>query len=217
MKVKIATKPSFKEEKVLWKKGFKYVIGIDEVGRGCFAGPVVTSAVCFRADIDESLLREVNDSKQLKFMQRKKLSEEIKKNSCFWSIGLAGVSIINKVGIGKATKIAFRKALKEIIEKTGEEKSFVLVDGFYVKHIKGVSLKNQKAIIKGDQKSFSIAAASIIAKNYRDQIMRRLSKKYPEYLFGQNKGYGTKKHQQAIKKYGLCKIHRKSFRLDKFL
>jgi len=222
------TKPTFKEEEILWEKGFKYIIGIDEVGRGCFAGPIVAGAVVFKKDCNRELLTEVNDSKQLKFLQRKKLSKVIKKECLYWGIGTIPVSTINKVGIGKANKIAFRKAINNIMKQVEAEneknakyqilnsKYYLLVDGFHVKYIKGVGLKNEKAIVKGDQISMSIAAASVIAKDHRDRIMKMLSNKYPEYGFGRNKGYGTKEHQAAIKKYGLTKIHRKSFNLTKF-
>jgi ribonuclease HII len=212
-----STKPTFIEEEFLWEKGFRYIIGIDEVGRGCFAGPIVAGAVVFKKDCNRKLLIDVNDSKQLKFLQRRKLSKVIKDECLYWGIGTIPVSTINKVGIGKANKIAFRKALDGIIKNIGVEKPFVLIDGFHVKYIRGVGLKNEKAIIRGDQRSITIAAASIIAKDHRDKIMRTLSKKYPEYGFGKNKGYGTKEHQDAIKKHGLTRIHRTSFNLGKFI
>jgi len=205
-------KPSFKEEKILWKKGFKYVIGIDEVGRGSFAGPVVTAAVIFDPKkCTPELLKEIDDSKRLKSLQRKRLSKEIKNQASFWEISVVGVLSINKVGIGKATNMAFRKSLGTIIKLLNGKTHYVLIDGFHIKYVHDVGLKYQKAIIKGDQKSISIAAASIIAKNHRDKIMKTLSKKYPEYGFGKNKGYGTKEHQEAIKKHGLTKIHRTVF------
>lgn len=223
-------KPSFNEEELLWEKRVNFVVGIDEVGRGAFAGPVVVGAVVLsKAKCTKELLEEINDSKQLKYLQRKRLSKLIKDQSDFWSIASVGVSKINKVGIGKATEIAFRKTIKDLrfkiydlrIENSleirnlkleiPEEKIFLLVDGFHIKFIKGIGLKNQKAIIKGDQKSLSIAAASIIAKDYRDSIMLKLSKKYSEFGWGRNKGYGTKEHQEAIRKFGQTEHHRKAF------
>lgn len=214
------TKPNFNEEKKLWNKGYKYVIGIDEVGRGAFAGPVVVAAVVFgrvsRVSKGESKRIEefgIDDSKLLTPRKRLKLSKEIKKQALHYSISKVGVPVINKVGIGKATAIAFRKVLRQAQDKLLNGKLFVLVDGFHVKYIRGIGLKNQKAIIKGDRKSISIAAASIIAKVYRDKLMKSLSKKYPRYHFDKNKGYGTKDHRKQIKKYGLSKIHRKSFNL----
>ena len=220
------------EENKLWKNGYKHIIGIDEVGRGAFAGPVVVGAVVLNKDnpyqgYQGIIPGEINDSKLLSPRNREILDKEIRKCAQFYSIAEVGVSVINKVGIGKATKIAFRKVVKSIICNENQEiqnskyqilntKYFMLVDGFHIKYIKGIGLKNQKAIIKGDRKSISIAAASIIAKVYRDKLMKDLAKKYREYHFEDNKGYGTKEHQIAIKKYGLSRIHRKSFNLKKF-
>ena len=115
-----------------------------------------------------------------------------------------------KKGIGKATQMAFRKSIK-LLEKSPD---FILIDAFYIKHL---NRKRQKAVKDGDTICASISAASIIAKVYRDKLMKKLHKKYPHYGFSKNKGYGTKKHQEAIRKYGLTRIHRKSFDLHKFL
>lgn len=212
------TLPGFEEEKSLWKKNFRYVIGVDEVGRGAFAGPVTVAAVVFEFETYELISLGINDSKLLKPLKRQKLSKLIQTSCLSYSIITINVSTINKIGIGKATEKAFRKAVDEVISKlkAKEEKVYLLADGFHIKHIRQVGLKNQKAIIKGDRKSISIAAASIIAKVHRDSLMKKLSKKYPEYGFGKHKGYGTKAHQQAIKRHGLSKIHRKSFNLSKF-
>lgn len=209
----ITTKPTFDEEKKLWEKGY-CVIGIDEVGRGAFAGPLIVGAVVF--DKENPLLSEINDSKLLKPLKRNELSKIIEQCSFCSTVASIPVSTINKLGIGKANQMAFRKVISQIRKIINHEKLFVLVDGFHVKYLRGIGLKNQKAIIKGDQKSVSIAAASIIAKVHRDRLMRSLSKKYPVYKFGKNKGYGTKDHQEAIKRFGLCKLHRKSFNLQKF-
>lgn len=221
------TLPTFQEETKLWKKNYKFVIGIDEVGRGAFAGPVTVGAVVFdkKTSCSNSFLAEINDSKLLGPHKRKKLSSEIKKLTIHWSITSVGVSTINKLGIGKATQIAFRKSVGEIQNKLNlfdysnnrNNKLFLLADGFYIPFLRGLPIKNQKAIIKGDQKSISIAAASIIAKVHRDNFMKRLHKRFPVYSFAKNKGYGTKEHRLAIKKHGLSKIHRTSFSLDKFI
>ncbi len=227
-------KPNFKEEKKIWKKGCEFVIGIDEVGKGSFAGPVVAGAVVFKkgSNFKDGMLSEINDSKLLNPGKREILSKEIKNEAMFYSIATIGVSVINKLGIKKATERAFRKAITDIIFQISGGKSkelkktkymlhntnyFVLADGFHIKYIRGIGLINQKAIIKGDRKSISIAAASIIAKVYRDKLMRKLSRKYPDYGFAANKGYGTKFHQIALKKHGLTEIHRTSFNLGKFL
>ncbi len=201
-------KPTFDEEKILWQKGFKYIAGIDEVGRGCFAGPVVAAAVILSPDFNAT--DEINDSKLLSPKKREELSVIIRKHAVSFGIAEISVREINKKGIGKATQMAFRKALSILTLRP----DFVLIDAFYVEHL---TRKYQKPIIKGDRKSITIAAASIIAKVYRDERMELLHKRYPEYSFVKNKGYGTKDHQAAIKKYGLSEIHRTSFNLTKFI
>lgn len=295
--------PSFAEEKKLWQKGLDLVIGVDEVGRGSWAGPVVAAAVAwpfnyvgakvarqrffrlpilpvnlasretgqsrkvalpretkflrgrkgstqklggFPAPYLSSVLTRVmfsltsgqsprtlmefiefigiNDSKALSSQKRVKLADIIKECS-LWALGEIGVGTINRVGIGKATEMAMRKAVNSLwqmaYDKWSSEsnytlsaicnKPFVLVDAFHIRYLKGIGLKNQKAIVKGDQKSISIAAASILAKVYRDNLMWKLAKKYPRYGWRKSKGYGTKDHQKAILKYGLICLHRKQF------
>ncbi|MEK7502497.1 MAG: ribonuclease HII [Patescibacteria group bacterium] len=220
-------KPSFKEEKKIWEKGCEFIIGVDEVGRGSFAGPVIAGAVVFKRNskFKDGLLSEINDSKLLNPGKREILSKAIKNEAMFYSITTIGVSVINKLGIKKASEKAFRKAVSNIISKTSRKseysmlntKYYLLADGFHIKYIRGIGLINQKAIIKGDGKSISIAAASIIAKVYRDKLMRKLNRKYPGYGFAANKGYGTKFHRDALAKQGLCEAHRTSFNLGKFL
>lgn len=202
------TKPSFAEEKLLWNLGYPHIAGVDEVGRGCFAGPVVAAAVILPQQFDG--MEKINDSKLLKPNIRQKLSEVIKKYALAFSISEISVEIINKIGIGKATQQAFKQA----ISKLSLRPSFILIDAFY---IESLSRKNQKPIVRGDGISISIAAASILAKVYRDERMQELHKQYDKYDFFTNKGYGTKKHQDAIKQYGLCDLHRKSFDLSKFV
>lgn len=200
--------PTLNIEKKLWKEGYLLVCGLDEVGRGCFAGPVCVGAVIFPKDC--LLIDGVADSKLLKPRKRQRLAEEIKKIAISCAVAEISVSVINKVGIGKATQMAFRKAIKSLEKRP----DFVLIDAFYIKHF---NRKHQKPIKDGDALCASISAASIIAKVYRDKLMKKLSRKYPRYGFSKHKGYGTKFHQQMIKKYGLSKIHRKSFNLEKFL
>ena len=222
------TYPTFDEEKKLWQIGYQFVMGTDEVGRGSFAGPVVAAAVVFKkgSNLPTSLFG-VNDSKLLAPAKREYLAREIKNTCLFWNIAVIQVGQINKFGIGKATDMAFRKAVKSImyqvlsIKQNGKNTVpntmfYVLSDAFYIKYIRGIGLKNQKAIIKGDQKSISIASASIIAKVYRDELMTKLSSKFPEYKFAIHKGYGTKEHRVALKKHGLSKIHRTSFLIQKY-
>ena len=222
-------KPTFKEERKFWRSGIKFVLGIDEVGRGAFAGPIVAGAVVFpkilKVTRKHSALKKINDSKLLKAEVRRKLARKIKKHSLFYAVAEIKTPIINKLGIGRANKMVFRKVVSRVISQVEEElgrelkkeEYFLIADGFPTKHIKGVGLKSQKAIIGGDRKSTTIAAASILAKVHRDKLMRNLSKEFPQYRLARNKGYGTKKHQEALKVYGLSKIHRKSFNLSKFL
>lgn len=199
--------PTLKLEKKLWRTGCQYVCGIDEVGRGSFAGPVVAAAVIFPKDV--VLPVGLADSKLIKPRQREKLAGQIKAIAQNYAIAEICVNDINKVGIGKATQAAFRKAVKSLKSKP----DFILVDAFYIRHL---NRKKQRAIKHGDQICASIAAASIIAKVYRDKLMKRLHRKHPQYGFGKHKGYGTKKHQLALAKYGLSRIHRRSFNLTKF-
>src|SRR3989344_184086 len=202
--------PSFKYEKNLWKKGKNLVCGIDEVGRGWWAGPVVSAAVIFdqniRITFNDVGLSRVRDSKTTAPKEREKLSEIIKKQALAYSISEIGVKRINKHGIGKCSQYAFRKALKKLKVRPDH----ILIDAFYIKYLKR---KSQNAIVKGDEKCFSIAAASIIAKVYRDNLMKKLGKRFPKYRFDLHKGYGTLLHQKSIEKYGLCKIHRTSFKI----
>ena len=202
----MSRKPSFKEERILWKKGLRNVVGIDEVGRGSFAGPVVAAAVVLPQNFK---INGIKDSKMLSSKKREILSRYIIENANEYVISEVKTEYINKHGIGKAT----RKAFLDSIKKLKNRLDFVLVDGYKIKDID----YPQKGIIHGDSLSVSIAAASIIAKVYRDDLMTVYHKKYPEYNFSENKGYGTKLHRKAIKKYGLCKLHRTSFDLKKFL
>lgn len=195
-------------EKRLWSKGYNLVCGVDEVGRGSFAGPVVAGAVIFPpySQIPEGIA----DSKLLKPRKREKLAEQIKESAQFWTIAEINANIISKVGIGRATQMAYRKTIRNLEIKP----DFILIDAFYIKQI---NKKKQRAVKDGDKICTSIAAASIIAKVYRDKLMKKLAKKYPEYGFGKHKGYGTRFHQETIRTYGLSKIHRTSFNLTKFL
>jgi ribonuclease HII len=201
-------RPDFTEERKLWVNGVKYIAGVDEVGRGCFAGPVVAAAVILPSEFNAT--DEINDSKVLTADKREKLSKIIKENALAFSIAEISVEIINQLGIGKATQQAFSLA----ITKLQKEPEHILIDAFYIATI---AKTKQTPIIHGDGISISIAAASIIAKVYRDERMQDLHFEYPQYDFYTNKGYGTKKHQSAIKKNGLCELHRKSFNLQKFV
>lgn len=199
---------NFSVESTLWNQGINLICGIDEVGRGCFAGPVVAGAVIFPAN--SSLISGIADSKLLKPEKRAELSLKIKELALAWAVGEISVDEINKHGIGEATQMAFAKAV-ENLQKAAD---FFLIDAFYVKTLDKLK---QKPIIRGDQISASIAAASIIAKVYRDNLMEKLHLDFPDYGFDKHKGYGTNLHRQMIKKFGLSELHRTSFKLDKFL
>ena len=223
--------PNFSEEKKFWKKGYSLVIGVDEVGRGAFAGPLVAAAVTWQRNQNfqfpiSNFQLKIDDSKRLKPNERKRASKWIKENCMGYGVGEVGVATINKVGIGKATAMAMRKAIAGIMYQVvsikykkipntkyilHNTKPFVLSDAFHIKYLRGIGLRNQKAIKKGDQKSISIAAASILAKVYRDSLMQKFTKRYRKYRWGRNKGYGTKIHQEAIIKYGITSLHRRQF------
>lgn len=210
------TKPSFEEETRFWNRGVQFVIGMDEVGRGAFAGPIVAAGVVFSPKINTEILCDVNDSKLLLPSVRTKCVKTIKDSAMFWTVESVDVPFINKFGIGKANASVFRKVIKTLLGQIRSDSHMVLVDGFHQKYLPG-GISKQKAIIKGDQKSISIAAASILAKVYRDDLMGKLGKRYKEYKFTAHKGYGTKQHQELIRKFGLCLIHRKSFNLQAYL
>lgn len=199
---------TLKIEQECWNQGLKLVCGLDEVGRGSFAGPVVVGAVVFPEKV--ILPEGIKDSKLLTPKQRDKLSIAIKAQAVCWAVAKIGLDYINSVGIGKATQMAFNQAVKNLQVMP----DFLLVDAFYIDQIdRGI----QKAVKDGDKICASISAASIIAKVYRDALMVDLHTKYPQYNFARNKGYGTLEHRLALKKYGVCELHRKSFNLGKFL
>ncbi len=195
----------FKMEEGLWFSGLEHVAGMDEVGRGAWAGPVVAAAVVFPKNIN--FPEELFDSKLIKPRQREKLALLIYKYAVSVGIGTVGLSIINEFGIGKATHKAFRSALSKLSVNPDK----ILVDAFYIKHL---DRRKQNPIKNGDRVCATIAAASIVAKVHRDSIMRKLSREFPVYGFGANKGYGTVYHQEAIRKNNFCVIHRKSFNLS---
>jgi ribonuclease HII len=188
------------EEKKLWNRGYKRVACLDEAGRGPLAGPVVAGAVIFKG---KKIIPGVKDSKQLSEKQREEFYKIITKHPCVeWGIGIVSEKVIDKINILEATKLAMKKAVVSL-----KKPDFLILDG----NMKIDSLIPQKSIIKGDVKVFSCAAASILAKVTRDRIMEKYSGVYPKYGFSIHKGYPTKRHIRMIKKYGACKIHRKSF------
>ena len=179
------------------------VIGIDEVGRGAFCGPVVSCSVLLEKKIlNNNLVFQITDSKKLNHKKRIILSKFIKENSSY-SIGVANNIEIDEINILRATNLSMIRSY----EKFKKTENLIKIDG-----LKTFSLNEKTTFIKnGDQKSISIAAASIIAKTWRDRLMTLYSRIYPMYGWERNKGYGTREHRDAIKKFGLTKIHRKSF------
>jgi len=207
-----AKRPNFRVEKKLWKR-FTYVAGVDEVGRGCFAGPVVAGCVVFAQHSQIPRSVRIDDSKKITPRQREKGAKWIKENATSWGVGEVSTSVINRLGMAKATKTAFRKSVSEARKRLGKSIDYLLIDAFFIPYVRGNPKGRQMAIVAGDEKSLSIAAASMIAKVYRDRIMLKLGKKpkFKKYGWGRNKGYGTKAHQLAIKKYGITRYHRKDF------
>jgi len=189
-----------KIEREFFKKGFRLIAGVDEAGRGPLAGPVVAASVVFdeRIEIDG-----INDSKKLTSKEREQLEKEIKQKALAYSIFVVDVDEINKLNILRSSLFAMEQSILQLELKP----DLILVDGNYKLNL---SIEN-KPIVKGDSKCFSIAAASILAKTYRDRLMIELSEKFPEYKFHKNKGYPTREHIEAILKFGPCEIHRKKF------
>ena len=179
---------------------FEYIAGIDEVGRGPLAGPVVTCAIILPKDCE---ILYINDSKKLSIKKREELYDILYKEAIDIGIGMASCERIDEINILNATYEAMQESIKKLTHTPG-----VLLNDAVT--IPGVDIL-QVPIIKGDAKSISIGAASIVAKVTRDRMMDEYAKLYPEYHFEKNKGYGTKEHIEAIKKYGICPIHRKTF------
>ena len=175
--------------------------GVDEVGRGCLAGPVFAAAVILNNNIN---IKDIKDSKKIPFKRRILLSKYIKKNSVY-AVGMASVKEINKINILNASLLSMQRALKKLKRKP----SVAFIDGPFAP--KNVNIKC-KTFIKGDEKIICIAAASIVAKATRDLFMIKLAKKYPKYGWNKNFGYGTTNHLQGLKKYGITKHHRKKFK-----
>jgi ribonuclease HII len=183
-------------------EGFYLIAGVDEVGRGCLAGAVVAAACIL--DLSKPLPEGLNDSKKISAKKREQIAEELKQNCLAYSIAQIEAEEIDRINILQATKKAMRLAIENLQPKA----DFLLIDAVQLKEIS----TPQKAIIKGDAISASIAAASILAKTYRDDLMSKLDKIFPEYGFAKHVGYGTRAHFEALKVHGACKIHRKSFR-----
>ncbi len=183
-------------------------VGVDEVGRGCLAGSVVAAAVVLPKNFHHSTL---TDSKQLSEKARLEIEMYIKENALAWAIAEASVEEIDKYNIASASVLAMHRALDKIFTQISPE--LILVDG---KYFKPYGFVPYACIVKGDAKFFSIAAASVLAKNYRDAQMRKLAQKFPQYAWEKNVGYPTAQHKKAIAQYGVSPYHRKSFGICKF-
>ena len=207
--------PTTKHETALIDAGHELIIGIDEVGAGCLAGPVVACAVGLGAEFFEKKWPEISglrDSKMLSAKRREHFSELLLNNPLVtFAIGSASPEEIDKINILRATHLAMRRAIEELRIKNKElwKNEIVLVDGS--RHISELSIP-QQAIVGGDRRVFVIAAASVIAKVYRDKLMTEFDTQFPEYGLAIHKGYGTKAHCAAIREYGPCSIHRISFK-----
>ena len=196
-------RPTFIEENGLWRHGYRYIAGIDEAGRGPLAGPVVAVAVILPDDFEADWKPLVNDSKQLSPSLREKLFPYINEVAISIGVGLSDAQTIDSKGIAKATRLAMKKAVDQLIPQP----DFLLVDYLNIPEIR----LPQKGITHGDCLCFSIACASIIAKVTRDHLMVELDKAYPEYKFAEHKGYGTPEHLECLRRFGPSPIHRCSF------
>ena len=188
-------------EKDLEAKGFQKIGGIDEAGRGPLAGPVVVAGVIMPQD---SMIEGVNDSKKVSEKKREKLYDLILEEAISYSVAIIGQDVIDEINILNATK----QGVTNVVEGLAVKPDLILVDALTHINTKGIPYDS---IIKGDAKCYNIAVASIVAKVTRDRIMRQWDEVYPQYGFEKHKGYGTAAHIQAIKEYGLCPLHRRSF------
>ncbi len=192
--------PDYSIEKEISERGFEFICGVDEAGRGPLAGPVCAAAVILRNGTE---IEGLNDSKKLSEKKREQLFEVIKEKAVAYSVAFASVEEIEELNILGATFLAMKRAVEGLTVKA----DFAIIDG---NRLPNLDIQSQ-FVIKGDAKSMSIAAASILAKVTRDRLLLEYDKQYPEYKFAAHKGYGTKAHYEAISKYGITPIHRRSF------
>jgi ribonuclease HII len=199
--------PNLEFEQPLWAQGLRLVAGLDEAGRGALAGPVFAAAVELPPEPERitAALAGARDSKQLSEKAREELARRIQDASAAWGLGWAEADEIDRLGIARASRLAFCRALDALTEPA----QYLLLDYFRLPESK----LPQTALVKGDQRSLSIACASILAKTARDARMRAEEECFPGYGFGRNKGYGTAAHRLAIAEMGECPLHRRSFRL----
>lgn len=199
--------PDIKLEEKLWKQGFKVVVGIDEAGRGPLAGPVAAGAVVITPDT--KIIGTVRDSKKMTRKRREEAFDLIKESVWGWGIGLVTAEEIDDFGIQYAVCKAMSIALKGVEEMIGSKVDYIIVDGLNVELIDDYPTMKIK---EGDLYHYSIACGSVLAKVERDRLMMEYATVYPEYGFETNMGYGTKKHMKAMERYGICDIHRRSYK-----
>lgn len=192
--------PTLDYEREHWRAGKQWIVGVDEVGRGAWAGPIVAAAVVFEPDTVP--MRGLRDSKQLSPERRGEFFAQIITTARAWGVVAVSSEVIDTIGIAEAN----RRAMRQAIGSLGLEPDHALIDGFpCAMHVPNT------AMIEGDENVYSIAAASVIAKVWRDHLLIGLHKRFVQYRFHEHKGYGTRRHEEAIRKYGMCAIHRRSF------
>jgi ribonuclease HII len=198
--------PTLDYELSLCAQGFPLIAGLDEAGRGCWAGPVVAAAVILpleRLRAEPTLLTGVDDSKRLTARRREAAAGRVWEVALGVGVGLASPALVDALGIVGATRLAMRQA----VGRLGLGPGFLLVDGLFPINLP----LPQRALVRGDSLSLSIAAASVVAKVYRDALLTEYAARYPAYGFAQHKGYGTRQHAQALARFGPCPLHRRSF------
>lgn len=195
-------------ERALLAEGYRYIVGVDEVGRGPLAGPVVCCAIIMPLEADK-IVEGVDDSKRLTPKRRAEIDERLRRNAIAFACVEVSEAVIDEMNILQATRLGMKRAIERVLQESGltGEGAIVLTDGNMTLDID----LPQRSIVHGDALSYSIGAASVVAKVYRDTLMDKLAERYPQYGFEQNKGYGTAAHIQAIKEHGICSIHRKTF------
>lgn len=189
-------------EQKLWQQGYERIMGLDEVGRGCLSGPVAAAGVILNADSD---IPGIRDSKTLDLKQRNELAQNIKEKALFWTVQYCSVDEIDELNILWASL----KAMQKCVDQSEPHPDYLLVDGNRF----GSSMIPYTCLVRGDDRSVSIGAASILAKVHRDELMKELHEKYPHYGWKTNVGYPTREHYQGLSKYGITKHHRSSFNL----
>ena len=202
---------SLRHERQYQRAGCQVIVGIDEAGRGPLAGPVAAAAVALplqRRDLS-LVLKGVRDSKDMTVRQREALVETIKAVALAWGLGYSKVDEIDRIGINDATKFAVQRALQAALDMGGIQADCLFLDYMLLPERRDIP---QVSIVQGDKHSLSIACASVIAKVWRDDYMRRLDEKHALYGFAKHKGYGSKDHLRALRQYGPCEAHRRSFR-----